>query len=115
MNPSFTDFSDTQKQTVQMQVTSSGQAIQGANPSVIILKLYMQTLEYDQINNFPPNGLQFIEKITDQMGFFLAMSIFSFIELILLLLLLLWMMMMMTNTKTASSVDLIKRVQPLDN
>jgi len=154
-----------------MQVTSSGQVIPGSNPFVITLKLYMQSLEYDQINNFPQNGMQLIgnmssqiekisnqiamvneiskqialgneinnqiamvneisnrismvnetiyqiranEQVSGQKGFYLGMVIFSFIELLLLLLLLLWIMMM-TNTKTASSVDSIKRVQPLDN
>jgi len=113
MNPSFSVVTDLQRQSIQTEVTYSGQAIQGSNPGVIILKLYMQSLEYDQINNFPRNGLQFVEKITGQIGFFLGMSIFSFIELILLLLLLLWMIIM-TSSESSSSVHSIQKVQSVD-
>ena len=80
MNPTFTAYTDAQKQSIQTQVTSSGQAITGANPSTIVLKLYMRSLEYQQINNFPQNGVQFIGEIGGLMCFFLGMSIISFIE-----------------------------------
>ena len=115
MNPSFSAFTDAQKQSIQTQVITSGQAIVGSNPSTIVLKLYMSSLEYDQINNFPQNGMQAIEKISGQLGFFLRMSILSFIELLLLFLLLLWTMIMMSNAKPAPSVLSIQKVQSFDN
>jgi hypothetical protein len=58
MNPTFTAFTDAQKQALQTQVTGSGQNIQGANPNTIVLKLFMQSLEYQRIYNFPQNGVQ---------------------------------------------------------
>ena len=80
MNPTFTVFTDAQKQTLQTQVTGSGQAIQGANPNTIVLKLFMRSLEYQRIYNFPQNGVQFIAELGGLMCFFLGMSIISFIE-----------------------------------
>ena len=114
MNPSVSALTDAQRQSLQTQVMSSGQAIQGSNPGIIVLKLYVQSLEYDQINNFPQNGMQYIDKIGGQLGFFLGMSIFSFIEFILLLLLLLWMIMM-NSVKPSSSLNSTQKVQSLDN
>ncbi len=117
MNPSFSAFTDAQRQSIQIQILTSGQAIQGVNPGYIVLKLYMPSLEYDQITSFPQNGLQYIEKISREMGFFLGMSIFSFVEFILLLLLFLWIMIIMSNTtKPATAVHSIQNVQrSLDN
>jgi hypothetical protein len=80
MNPTYTAFTDAQKQALTTQVTSSGQAITGANPGTVVLKLFMRSLEYQQINNFPENGVQFIGEIGGLMSFFLGLSIISFIE-----------------------------------
>ncbi len=80
MNPTFTPYTDTQKQALQTQVTGSGQAIQGGTPNTVVLKLFMRSLEYQRIYNFPQNGVQFISELGGLMGFFLGMSIISFIE-----------------------------------
>jgi len=80
LSPSYATFSSSQQQTLSSLVTGSGQAIQGANPNIIVLKLYMRSLEYQRIYNFPQNGVQFISELGGLMGFFLGMSIISFIE-----------------------------------
>ena len=80
MNPTFTVYTDAQKQAIQTQVTGSGQAIQGANPNTIVLKLFIRSLEYQRIYNFPENGVQFIAELGGLMSFFLGISIISVME-----------------------------------
>jgi len=66
--------------TLRTLTTSSGQAIPGANINTIVLKLYMTSLEYQRIRNFPQNGVQFIAELGGLMGFFLGISVISVIE-----------------------------------
>jgi hypothetical protein len=61
-------------------MTSSGQAVQGTSPGMIVLKLYMRSLEYQRINNFPQNGVQFVAELGGLMCFFLGISIISILE-----------------------------------
>ena len=80
LSPSYSAFTDAQRLTLSTLVVSSGQAIQGANINTIVLKLYMRSLEYQRIYNFPQNGVQFIAELGGLMGFFLGISIISLIE-----------------------------------
>ena len=80
MNPTFTLYSNEQQQAMQAQIAGSGQVIQGPNPNTVILKLFLQSLEYQHIYNFPENGVQFIAELGGLMCFFLGMSIISVIE-----------------------------------
>jgi hypothetical protein len=80
LNPTFTPYTDLQRTAIQAQVVASGQAIQGSNPNTIVLKLFLRSLEYEHIYNFPENGVQFIAELGGLMCFFLGMSIISFIE-----------------------------------
>jgi hypothetical protein len=61
-------------------VTGSGQAIQGSNPNTVVLKLFMQSLEYQRIYNFPQNGVQFIAELGGLMCFFLGSIFQNFIS-----------------------------------
>ena len=80
LNPTFTPYTDLQKQAIQAQVQGSGQAVQGSNLNTITLKLFLRSLEYQHIYNFPENGVQFIGEIGGLMSFFLGMSVISFVE-----------------------------------
>jgi hypothetical protein len=55
---SYATLTDIQKQTLQTLITGSGQAIPGGNPNVVVLKLYLSSMENTRIYNFPQPGLQ---------------------------------------------------------
>ena len=62
---SYSALTDIQKQSLQTLITGSGQAIAGGTPNVVILKLYLSTMENQRIYNFPQPGLQVHRAATD--------------------------------------------------
>ncbi len=48
-----------QTTALQSQITASGQSIAGISPNPVILKLFMTSLEYQHIHNYPQSGLNF--------------------------------------------------------
>ncbi len=50
-----------QTTALQSQITASGQSIAGISPNPVVLKLYMTSLEYQHIHNYPESG-QYVNK-----------------------------------------------------
>ena len=50
------------------------------NNEVIVLKFFLNSLEYQKIHNFPQHGLQFVAEVGGLMAFFLGISIISLLE-----------------------------------
>ena len=50
------------------------------NLQVVVLRFFMNSLEYQRIYNFPQHGLQFLAEVGGLMAFFLGISVISLFE-----------------------------------
>jgi hypothetical protein len=59
ITPSYSILSDNLKGELRTKMLKAGSA---AN-NVVVLKFYLNTLEYTRIQNFPQHGLQFVAEV----------------------------------------------------
>jgi hypothetical protein len=48
--------------------------------NVVVLRLFLNSLEFERVHNFPQHGLQFVAEVGGLMAFFLGVSIVSVLE-----------------------------------
>ena len=77
LSASYSDLSDSLKAELQSKMTAAG--ISGGK-NVIVLKFYLNSMEFTKIHNFPQHGLQFVAEVGGLMAFFLGLSSVSILE-----------------------------------
>lgn len=75
ISPSYSPISDSLKADIQKKIPANGQ-----NTNVIVLKFFLNSMEYQRIHNFPQHGMQFVAEVGGLMAFFLGISVISIIE-----------------------------------
>ncbi|TRY79803.1 hypothetical protein TCAL_06060 [Tigriopus californicus] len=75
ISPSYSPISDSLKADIQKKIPPNGQ-----NTNVIVLKFFLNSMEYQRIHNFPQHGMQFVAEVGGLMAFFLGISVISIIE-----------------------------------
>lgn len=75
VSPSYSTISDNLKAELQKKIPDTA-----PSTSVVVLKFFMNSLEYTRIHNFPQPGLQFVAEVGGLMAFFLGLSLVSILE-----------------------------------
>ena len=76
MTASYSDLSDNLKADLQTKMVQAG--VTGTT-DVVVLKFFLNSMEYTKIHNFPQHGLQFVAEVGGLMAFFLGISAVSII------------------------------------
>lgn len=74
LSSSYSDLSDNLKAELQSKIPS------GSSKNVVVLKFFLNSMEYSKIHNFPQHGLQFVAEVGGLMAFFLGLSVVSVLE-----------------------------------
>lgn len=79
VSASYGEISDSLKTEINDKLnTQAGGPL--VNLNVIVMKFYLNSMEYQKIQNFPQHGLQFVAEVGGLMSFFLGISVISIIE-----------------------------------
>ena len=62
LSQSFSDFSDNLKADLVSKINAAGAPTSTTN--IVILKFYLNSLEFNKIHNFPQHGLQFVAEVS---------------------------------------------------
>ena len=61
LTQSFSDFSDNLKADLASKINQAGAS---STTNVVMLKFFLNSLEYTKIHNFPQHGLQFVAEVS---------------------------------------------------
>lgn len=60
LSQSFSDFSDDLKRNLGVKIADAGAP---GTTTVVMLKFFLNSMEYTKIHNFPQHGLQFVAEV----------------------------------------------------